>query len=114
VLEREQLRVYIVLIACWECLDFELPAIASHAPSSLGQWIDTSSDSPLDIFPSHEAPVLSDCSYRVVPRSVGPDAQWRQCDSVVDSDEVSYRFVNAGTVNVLASFFGATTFCSFT
>jgi hypothetical protein len=43
VLEREQLRVYIVLIAYWECLDFELPAIASHALSSLGQWIDTSS-----------------------------------------------------------------------
>jgi hypothetical protein len=34
--------------------------------------------------------------------------------SIVDSDEVSYRFVNVGTANVLASFFGATTFCSFT
>ena len=69
VLEREQLRVYIVLNAYWEHLDFELPPIASHA-SSWRRWIDTSSDSPLDIFPWDEAPVLSDCSYRVAPRSV--------------------------------------------
>jgi glycogen operon protein len=69
VLEPEQLRVYIVLNAYWEHLDFELPPIASHA-SSWRRWIDTSSDSPLDIFPWDEAPVLSDCSYRVAPRSV--------------------------------------------
>jgi isoamylase len=69
VLEREPLRVYIVLNAYWEHLDFELPPIASHA-SSWRRWIDTSSDSPLDIFPWDEAPVLSDCSYRVAPRSV--------------------------------------------
>jgi glycogen operon protein len=69
VLEREQLRVYIVLNAYWEHLDFELPQIARHA-STWRRWIDTSSDSPLDIFPWDEAPVLSDCSYRVAPRSV--------------------------------------------
>jgi glycogen operon protein len=69
VLEREQLRVYIVLNAYWEHLDFELPPIASHT-SSWRRWIDTSSDTPLDIFPWDKAPVLSDCSYRVAPRSV--------------------------------------------
>jgi glycogen operon protein len=69
VLEREQLRVYIVLNAYWKHLDFELPPIASHA-SPWRRWIDTSADSPLDIFPWGEAPVLSDCSYRVAPRSV--------------------------------------------
>jgi hypothetical protein len=74
--------------------------------------------------------VLSDCSFRVVPSSVVvlfekvgrqrvdnhlvPTRSGADAISVVDSDEVSYRFVNAGTVNVLASFFGATTFCSFT
>ena len=69
VLDREQLRIYLVLNAYWEHLDFELPPISSHA-SSWRRWIDTSSDSPLDIFPWDEAPVLSDCSYRVVLRSV--------------------------------------------
>jgi isoamylase len=68
VLEREQLRVYIVLNAYWEYLDFELPPIASHG--SWRRWIDTSSTSPLDIFPWDAAPALSDCSYRVAPRSV--------------------------------------------
>jgi isoamylase len=69
VLEGEQLRVYIVLNAYWEHLDFELPPIAGHA-TSWHRWIDTSFDSPLDIFPWDEAPVLSECSYRVAPRSV--------------------------------------------
>jgi isoamylase len=69
VLEREQLRVYIALNAYWEHLDFELPPIATHA-SSWRRWIDTSFDSPLDIFPWDEAPVLSDFSYPVAPRSV--------------------------------------------
>ena len=68
-LEREQLRVYIVLNAYWKHLDIELPPIASHA-SPWRRWIDTSADSPLDIFPWDQAPVLSDCSYRVAPRSV--------------------------------------------
>ena len=55
--------------AYWQHLDFELPPIANHA-SSWRRWIDTSSDSPLDISPWDEAPALSDCSYRVAPRSV--------------------------------------------
>jgi isoamylase len=69
VLEHEQLRVYIVLNAYWEPLDFELPPIAGLT-CSWRRWIDTSSDAPLDIFPWNEAPVLSDSRYRVAPRSV--------------------------------------------
>ena len=99
VLEPEQLRVYIILNAYWEPLDFELPPIASHA-SSWRRWIDTSSDSPLDICPWDDAPVLSDRIYRAAARSVvvlfekigrqevGGGAN---AISVVDFNEVTHR-----------------------
>ena len=69
VIEPEQLRVYIFLNAYWEPLDFELPLVGSHA-SSWRRWIDTSFDSPLDICPWDDAPVLSGRIYRAAARSV--------------------------------------------
>jgi glycogen operon protein len=69
VVEREQLRVYIILNAYWEQLNFELPLVGDHA-ASWRRWIDTSIDSPLDIFPWDDAPVVIDRIYRAAARSV--------------------------------------------
>jgi glycogen operon protein len=69
VVEREQLRVYIILNAYWEQLDFQLPLIGDQV-CPWRRWIDTSFDSPLDIFPWNEAPVLSARIYRAAARSV--------------------------------------------
>ena len=69
VVEREQLRVYIVLNAYWEHLNFELPMVGGHA-SSWRRWIDTSFNSPLDIVPWDDAPALSERIYRAAARSV--------------------------------------------
>jgi hypothetical protein len=55
-----------------------------HA-SSWRRWIDTSSDSPLDIRPPDEAPVLSDCSYRVAPRSVVCCSKRSACRELADN-----------------------------
>jgi isoamylase len=69
VVKREQLRVYIMWNAYWEQLDFQLP-LAGDQVCPWRRWIDTSFDSPLDIFPWNEAPVLSDRIYRAAARSV--------------------------------------------
>jgi glycogen operon protein len=65
-LRRERLRLYLVLNAYWEALEFELPRV-SKAPWR--RWIDTALDSPMDISEWQLAAPVQDGSYRVEPRS---------------------------------------------
>jgi isoamylase len=69
-LREEGLRVYLILNAHWEPLEFELPTGADRGASSWRRWIDTSLESPQDIVPWQIAPSLSGHAYRVAARSV--------------------------------------------
>jgi glycogen operon protein len=66
-LAREGIRIYAILNAYWEPLEFELPPAGE---SSWLRWIDTSLGSPDDIIPWQTAPLLSAHVYRAAPRSV--------------------------------------------
>jgi glycogen operon protein len=54
--------------AYWEPLEFELPAVEANRPWR--RWIDTFLDSPNDIAPWQDPPIISGGSYRAGPRSV--------------------------------------------
>ena len=69
-LPREGLRVYLILNAYWEPLDFELPPVGDGGAGPWRRWIDTALESPQDIVPSQAAPLLSDRIYRAAARSV--------------------------------------------
>jgi glycogen operon protein len=70
VIREEGIRVYLILNAYWEPLEFELPAAGDGRRREWRRWIDTGLDSPQDIAPWQEAPALSDQSYKAGPRSV--------------------------------------------
>ena len=66
-LRQEGLSFHIILNAYWQPLKFELP------PSEAGpwhRWIDTGLDSPDDIVPWEQAPLLESNAYRALDRSV--------------------------------------------
>jgi glycogen operon protein len=66
-LQQEGFRVYLILNAYWEPLEFKLP------PRGAGpwrRWIDTGLESPEDIVPWQAAPVWSGDAYRTAARSV--------------------------------------------
>jgi isoamylase len=69
-LRPEQLRLHLVLNAYWEPLDFDLPSLGKGKASSWRRWIDTAQDSPNDIVPWDQAPVVPSSSYHVAARSV--------------------------------------------
>ena len=67
---REQgLRMYLILNAYWESLEFELPAVEGDL-GAWCRWIDTALEPPHDIVPWQTAASLSVQSYRAAPRSV--------------------------------------------
>jgi glycogen operon protein len=65
----QQLRLYLILNAYWEPLDFELPPVANGA-GPWRRWIDTALESPHDIVEWHTSPVVQENTYRAQPRSV--------------------------------------------
>ncbi len=65
--ERQSLRIYLILNAYWEPLRFELPKLPADPPWR--RWIDTARESPDDIVDWKEAPPYSDGSYLVQARS---------------------------------------------
>jgi len=67
---RQRLRLYLILNAYWEPLEFELPPGEDGGTSSWRRWIDTALDSPYDIVPWQTAAPLSNPSYQTAPRSV--------------------------------------------
>ena len=61
-LRRERLRIYLMLNAYSEPLEFELPP-AGEGVASWRRWIDTALESPQDIVPWEAAPTLSGLAY---------------------------------------------------
>ena len=71
-IRREGFRVYLILNAYWEPLEFELPP-AGEGGGGAGawrRWIDTALESPQDIVPGQTAPAVSGPTYRAEARSV--------------------------------------------
>jgi isoamylase len=68
VLRREGRRVYLILNAFWQPLDFEVPPTSDGVPWR--RWIDTALESPEDIVPWETAPPLASQTYRAAARSV--------------------------------------------
>jgi len=69
-LQQEELRVYLILNAYWESLEFELPPMGDGGKGSWRRWIDTSLDAPEDICPWQAASPLPGRTYRAAARSV--------------------------------------------
>jgi isoamylase len=68
-LRQAGLRVYLILNAYSELLEFELPSAGENA-GSWRRWIDTALESPEDIVPWETARPLSVHNYRAAPHSV--------------------------------------------
>jgi glycogen operon protein len=68
--QREQLRIYLILNAYWEPLDFELPPLDKGGENPWRRWIDTALDTPHDIVPWHTAPAVPVSTYRTEARAV--------------------------------------------
>jgi glycogen operon protein len=66
--KREALVLHFILNAYWEPLEFELPPTTGAQPWR--RWIDTALESPSDIVPWREAPVVDGARYRAEARSV--------------------------------------------
>ena len=69
-LQGEGLRVYLILNAFWEPLEFELPPVEGSGAGSWRRWIDTALEFPQDVVPWQTAPVWSAHTYRAAARSV--------------------------------------------
>jgi isoamylase len=70
VLQREGLRLYLIVNAYWEPLNFELPAAGNSRTGAWRRWIDTSLGYPHDIVPWQTASPVPDHTYRAAARSV--------------------------------------------
>jgi len=68
-LRREGLRIYLILNAYSEPLEFELPP-AGESVAAWRRWIDTALESPEDIVSWEMAPLLSRHNYRAAAHSV--------------------------------------------
>jgi isoamylase len=64
VLPREGMRVYLILNAYWEPLEFHLPALGGTGDQPWRRWIDTALRSPDDITPWQLAPSWTASTYR--------------------------------------------------
>ena len=62
-------RLFLILNAYWEPLEFELPPMSKHG-DLWHRWIDTSLDSPDDIVEWRNAPTVASPAYLAKPRSV--------------------------------------------
>jgi isoamylase len=69
ILREEGLRLYLILNAYWEPLDFELPVLSDRR-DTWRRWIDTALDPPYDISEWRSAPAFAGRSYHAGPRSV--------------------------------------------
>ena len=68
-LRREGVRVYLILNAYWELLEFDLPPIGDGGAGPWRRWIDTALESPQDIVPWQVAPAWPDNTYRTAAHS---------------------------------------------
>ena len=68
-LPREGMRVYLILNAYWEPLEFQLPTWGGTGHQPWRRWIDTALRSPDDITPWQLAPSWTASTYRAHARS---------------------------------------------
>jgi glycogen operon protein len=68
-LRREAARVYLILNAYWEPLEFQLPRLGNTSDRPWRRWIDTALPSPEDITPWQLAPSWTTSTYRAGARS---------------------------------------------
>jgi isoamylase len=68
-LRQEGIRIYLILNAYWEPLEFELPPVGDGARPWC-RWIDTALDAPQDINPWETAASLSGRTYQLAAHSV--------------------------------------------
>jgi glycogen operon protein len=69
-MRQEQLRIYLILNAYWEPLDFALPLLDTGDGNAWRRWIDTAIEAPHDIVPWQTAPEIPGSTYRAEARSV--------------------------------------------
>lgn len=73
-LKKEGIVVYFIFNSYWEPLEFELPPTEKDAAKGREyrwrRWIDTFLESPQEIVPWQEAPLLTQRTYQAGPRSV--------------------------------------------
>jgi isoamylase len=67
---RRRFTIHVMLNAYWEPLTFDLPANGKRTNGRWRRWIDTSQQSPNDIYAWEIAPVVSEPTYTVAPRSL--------------------------------------------
>ena len=68
--QKEKMLLHMILNAYWEPLDFELPPVGGNRGNLWRRWIDTSLDSPKDIFEWRTSPGVPGFTYRAEARSV--------------------------------------------
>jgi len=69
-IRRQKLLIHLILNSYWEALEFELPPVGNGDKAPWRRWIDTSLDSPEDIYSWKSAPSVPGYKYRAGPRSV--------------------------------------------
>ncbi len=69
-ISKEALLFHFIFNSYWEPLDFELPRTGMGKRVSWRRWIDTFQETPEDIVPWQEAPIVPEYTYRAGPRSV--------------------------------------------
>lgn len=69
-IKAERLKVYLVMNAFWDPLQFELPHLEGNSADGWRRWIDTALESPHDIVDWQNAPVCSGHTYTAEARSV--------------------------------------------
>ncbi len=67
---RGHLMFHVMFNAYWEALEFQLPPVAEGPDRRWRRWLDTFLESPQDICSETRAPVITDLTYLVQPRSV--------------------------------------------
>lgn len=69
-IRQDRLLFHLILNAYWEPLDFELPPVGNGVGTRWRRWIDTARETPNDIVPWSEAPMVPGLTYRAESRSV--------------------------------------------
>jgi glycogen operon protein len=64
------IAVYLIFNSHWEPLEFELPRSDDRSELPWRRWIDTFLESPQEVVPWDEAPIVAGYTYRAGPRSV--------------------------------------------
>jgi isoamylase len=67
---RGRFVLHLMINAFWEPLEFQIPPVPDQFVDRWYRWIDTYQESPDDICTLNEAPLITDSTYLVQPRSI--------------------------------------------